>query len=126
MKILIVDDSSFIVLICRQALEKSGFNVVGEAYDGHSAVKKAQELKPDVVIMDIALPGKNGFEATELIHEFLPKAKVLAISALDEEWMREKAIQAGCVDFLEKPFEAIELIDRIEKLRDAMGELKYG
>lgn len=126
MKILIVDDSSFIILICRQALEKSGFQVVGEAYDGFDAIEKAQALQPDVIIMDIALPGKNGFEATQIIHEFLPKTKVLAISALDEDWIREKAIQAGCVDFLEKPFEAVELIDRIEKLKDSFGELKYG
>lgn len=126
MKILLVDDSSFIILVCRQALEKSGYEVVGEAYDGYQAVELAQELKPDVIVMDIALPGKNGFEATQLIHEFLPKVKVLAISALDEDWVKQKAVQSGCVDFLEKPFEAVELIDRIEKLKESESELKYG
>ncbi len=126
MKIMIVDDSSFIILFCRQALEKSGFNVVGEAYDGVEAVEKAQELNPDVVIMDIALPKKNGFEATESILELNPNTKILAISALDEDWIREKALKAGCFDFLAKPFEATQLINQMENLVGDSEGLKYG
>ena len=126
MKVLIVDDSSFIVLICRQALEKAGHEVVGEAYDGMEAIEKAQELRPDLVIMDIALPRKNGFEASELIQQSLPKIKVLAVSAVDEEWVREKAVQSGCYAFLAKPFETKQLLEYIEKAKDKQGDLKYG
>ena len=126
MKVLIVDDSSFIVLVCRQALEKSGYQVVGEAYDGFEAIGKAQELKPDLIIMDIAMPKKNGFEATKIIQEFLPKTKVLAISAIDEDWIKEKAIQAGCFDFLAKPFETIQLLDVVARAKDLAEDLKYG
>ncbi|NQZ18259.1 MAG: response regulator [Bdellovibrionales bacterium] len=54
MKVLIVDDSSFITLFCRQALLKEGYEVVGEAYDGEEAVEKAFQLKPHLVLMDIA------------------------------------------------------------------------
>jgi two-component system chemotaxis response regulator CheY len=126
MKIMIVDDSSFIILFCRQALEKSGFDVVGEAYDGIEAIEKAQELTPDVVIMDIALPKKNGFEATESILEQNPNTKILAISALDEDWIREKALKAGCFDFLAKPFEATQLINQMENLAGESEGLKYG
>lgn len=126
MKIMIVDDSSFIQLVCRQALEKSGYQVVAEAYDGLEAIEKAEQTQPDLVIMDIALPKKNGFEATVMILELNPKIKVLAISAVDEDWIREKAIQSGCFDFLGKPFETIELLDILCKQRDSHGELKYG
>lgn len=126
MKVLIVDDSSFIILFCRQALEKSGFDVVGEAYDGCEAVELAEKLKPDVIIMDIAMPKKNGFEATENILAIHPKTKILAVSALDEDWIREKALQVGCFDFLAKPFEALQLIDRVQSLVEESGGLKYG
>lgn len=126
MKVLIVDDSSFIILVCKQTLEKSGYEVVGEAYDGLEAVEKAQELKPDLIIMDIALPKKNGFEATEIILDFLPKTKILAVSAIDEEWVKEKAIQAGCFDFLAKPFETVQLLDAVERSKKSVGDLKYG
>lgn len=126
MKVLIVDDSSFIVLVCRQTLEKSGYQVVGEAYDGEDAVEKAMAFKPDLVIMDIALPKKNGFEATKEIQARLPKTKILAVSAVDEDMIKEQAISAGCFDFLSKPFESVELLDKIERIKSASGELKYG
>ncbi len=126
MKVMIVDDSSFIQLVCRQALEKSGYQVVAEAYDGEEAVELAKNTQPDFVIMDIALPKKNGFEATLAIHEILPKAQVLGISAVDEDWIRDKAIESGCFDFLAKPFETLELIDIFDKVKASIGELKYG
>ena len=125
MKVMVVDDSSFILLICKQALEKSGYEVV-EALDGIEAVEKAQEHQPDFVIMDIALPKKNGFEATIMIQELLPKTKVLAISAIEEDWVKEKAIQSGCFDFLPKPFEAVHLLSLLDKAKDSSGDLKYG
>ncbi len=126
MKVLIVDDSSFVILVCRQALEKSGYEVVGEAYDGVSAVEMAESSQPDFVIMDIALPRKNGFEATQMIQEILPKVKVLAVSAIDEDWVRDKAIESGCFDFLPKPFDTIALISRLDEMKDSLGDLKYG
>lgn len=126
MKILIVDDSSFIGLVCSQALSKAGYEVVGEAYDGVEGVEKAQQLKPDLVIMDIALPRKNGIEATKMIMELLPGTLVLGISAIDEDWVREKAMQAGCFDFLVKPFETKQLVDYINKVKLENGVLKHG
>lgn len=126
MKVMIVDDSSFIQLVCKIALEKAGYTVVAEAYDGVEAVEKAERTQPDFVIMDIALPRKNGFEATMMIQELNPKIKVLAISAIDEDWVKEKAIQSGCFDFLAKPFETIQLVDILDHEKSSKGELKYG
>ena len=76
--------------------------------------------------MDIALPKKNGFEATQLIQEILPKTKVLAISAVDEDWVRDKAIESGCFDFLAKPLDTLALVGRLDQEKDASGGLKYG
>lgn len=126
MNILIVDDSSFIVLVCKKALEKAGHQIVGEAYDGREAVKKALDLKPQLILMDIALPRKNGLEATELILKQLPGTKILAISAIEEDWVNEKAIKAGCAGFLAKPFETEQLLASIAELTTESEELKYG
>jgi two-component system chemotaxis response regulator CheY len=125
MKVMIVDDSSFIVLVCRHALEKAGYDVVGEAYDGIDAVQMAQDEKPDFIIMDMALPRMSGIEATELIKQFLPEVKILAVSAIDETWLVEKSKRVGCFDFLAKPFEAKELIAIVESQKPE-EELKYG
>jgi two-component system, chemotaxis family, chemotaxis protein CheY len=126
MKALIVDDSSFIMLICRQTLEKAGIEVVGEAYDGLEAIEKASKLKPDLVILDIALPKKNGFEVSQYIHDILPETHILAISAIEEDWVKKKVLEAGCFNFLAKPFETSELINILNFLKSSKKELKYG
>lgn len=126
MKILLVDDSSFINLVCRQTLEKQGHQIVGEAYDGEEAVVLAAQRQPDLVIMDIALPKKNGLQATQEILAANPEIKVLAISAIEEDWVKDKALAAGCYDFLEKPFESATLIDKINSVKSDSEELKYG
>lgn len=123
-KILIVDDSSFIILVCRQILEKSGYEVIADSYDGIDAVEKACLLKPDIILMDIALPLQNGIEATKKILQALPNTKILAMSAVNEDWLKDKAIEAGCYAFLAKPFDPEQLIAYIEQSKER--ELKYG
>lgn len=126
MRVLIVDDSSFIILFCRLALTKAGYEVVGEAYDGEEAVEKALELKPNLILMDIALPKKNGFEAAQEIINKLPRTKVIAISALEESWLSEKCEQSGCDSFIPKPFDAKTLIEHIKSALGEDEELMYG
>ena len=126
MKILIVDDSSFVNLVCRQALERSGYQVVGEAFDGVAAVELANELQPEVILMDIALPKKNGLEATTEILTSHPQIKIIAMSALDEIWVNEKTKEVGCVSFLAKPFTSVDLIKFVEEAATYKEKLKYG
>lgn len=125
MEILVVDDSAFIALVCKQTLEKAGHKIVGSAFDGVEGANMALQLKPDLVILDVALPKKNGFEVAKAILDSLPGTKILAISALEDEWVREKAIQHGCYDFLAKPFDTDELLEYIGR-SDQGGDLKYG
>ena len=126
MKVYLIDDSSFINLVCRQALTKAGHEVIGESYDGEDGIKQVCEKKPDVVIMDVALPKKNGLEATEAILEEHPGIKIIAISALDDSWVEEKAHEAGCVSFLRKPFNAMDLVTHVENAFGHQKEVKYG
>lgn len=114
-RLLVVDDAPFIREIVRHAIRSSEIEIIGEAEDGVEAVRLAQSLKPDVVLMDIVLPLKSGLDATREILEFAPEIRVVAFSTNDHETIVMKAIDAGCCSFIVKPFQAAELIAAIEQ-----------
>ena len=118
-KILIVDDAPFIRDVLRHILTRAGHQVVGEAEDGVQAVQMAIELKPDLIIMDIVMPLKGGVQATKEILEQLPKTKVIACSTVDQDTMLMKVMEAGALEYIKKPFHALEVVKIIEKV---MGE----
>ena len=102
-KILLVDDHELMRVGIREALERSGeFEVVGEAADGDSAVKEAMALKPDVIIMDVIMPLKDGIEACREITDMLPDTRVLMFTASSEEEAVVESFAAGAVGYLEK------------------------
>lgn len=115
-RVLIVDDAPFIREVLRSTLESEGITVVGEAQNGTLALEKFKELKPDLVIMDIIMPDKTGLQATADILEIDPAAKVLACSTLDDDSMINKALEAGCLGYLTKPFEKKDLVAKIKSL----------
>ena len=87
----------------REVLQRSGaFDVVGEAGDGETAVKVARSVKPDVVIMDVMMPVKNGIDACREITETLPDTRVLILTAAAEEDAVLEALTAGAVGYLQK------------------------
>ena len=94
--ILVVDDEK----IVRSALERllshqSEWKIVGEATDGLDAIKKAQDLKPDVVIMDVTMPEMNGLEATPEIKKAIPSTEILIFTQHDSNQMVREAKKAG-------------------------------
>jgi two-component system chemotaxis response regulator CheY len=115
-RILIVDDAAFVREVLTQILLKHQFDVVGEAVDGDEAIQKASSLKPDLIIMDIVMPKKSGIQATLEILEANPKQKILACSTEGGEAMVMKALEAGCVDFITKPFKIESLIATIKNV----------
>ena len=96
LRVLIVDDHALfrrgLQMVLRQ---EEDIDVVGEAGDGHEAVDKAQELMPDVVLMDVRMPGQSGIKATEQIKDAIPHAKILMLTISDEEADLYDAIKAG-------------------------------
>ncbi|MBE3555389.1 MAG: response regulator, partial [Thermicanus sp.] len=76
-RILVVDDAAFMRMMIKDILTKNGFEVVGEATDGVQAVEKYQELKPDLVTLDITMPEMDGIEALKQIRKIDPQAKVI-------------------------------------------------
>ncbi|MBS7344543.1 MAG: response regulator [Caryophanon sp.] len=114
-RILIVDDAAFMRMMIKDILTKNGYEVVGEAADGVQAVEKYNELKPDLVTMDITMPEKDGIAALKEIKATNPGATIIMCSAMGQQAMVIDAIQAGAKDFIVKPFQADRVIEAIQK-----------
>ena len=114
-RILIVDDAAFMRMMIKDILSKNGFEVVGEAGDGVQAIEKNNELKPDLVTMDITMPEMDGIAALKEIKSKNPNAIIIMCSAMGQQAMVIDAIQAGAKDFIVKPFQADRVIEAISK-----------
>jgi two-component system chemotaxis response regulator CheY len=115
MNILIVDDLAFIKMVLRDILEKAGFRVVGEASNGEEAVRLYQDRRPDVVLMDITMPGMDGLTALKRIRGIDPSARVIICSALGQQRLIVQAIQLGAKDFIVKPFQPQRVVSALKK-----------
>lgn len=114
--VLIVDDAADTRSSIRRLLGLSlGMQVVGEADNGEEAIRKVNQLNPNVVLMDINMPGMDGITATEKICAAHPHTVVIVISVQGEMEYLRKAMIAGAKDYLVKPFGADELVDCIQK-----------
>jgi DNA-binding NarL/FixJ family response regulator len=112
--ILLADDHQIVRQGLRALLEQKGFNVVGEAADGHEATQLARELKPDVAILDLAMPVINGVNAArEILHEF-PNMKVILLTMHTEEHHVLDALQAGVAGYVVKTEAASDLTHAID------------
>ena len=114
MKLLIADDHALLRRSLRALLEARGFDVVGEAKDGEEAVELARRLEPDVVLMDIGLPGIDGIAATRAILGERPEARVVVITGFLEEEHLVQALEAGAQGYLLKSEEPERLFAALE------------
>jgi CheY-like chemotaxis protein len=115
--ILVVDDFDDTRLLLRTWLERKGYRVV-EADNGNQAVVEAENLRPDLIIMDIEMPGLDGLEATRKIRELkqLEAIPIVAVSAYGAEQFRDEALAAGCNAYVSTPFEPKDLEKIISSL----------
>ncbi len=116
--VLIVDDLAFIKIVLRDIIEKAGFRVVGEASNGEQAIAMYQDTRPDVVLMDITMPGMDGLTALKKIREIDEAARVIICSALGQQQLIVQAIQLGAKDFIVKPFQPPRVISALKKALD--------
>ena len=122
-RVIIADDESIIRLDLREMLESLGYLVAGEAGDGTSALNMARELKPDIVIMDIKMPGLDGIEAAKVLTEE-KIAPVLLLTAYSQRELVERAKEAGVAGYLVKPFQEQDLSPAIEVALSRFEEFK--
>lgn len=102
-RVMLVDDHEFVLDGLREALQRTGeFEVVGQAKDGAAAVRVASQLKPDVIVLDVILPVKNGIDACREISETLPDTRVLVLTAATEEDAVMEAVSAGARGYVQK------------------------
>ena len=125
MQILIVDDNERIRRgVFNILASKKNWNVCGEARDGMEAIRKARELLPDLILLDISMPGLNGLEAARLLRQEIADTKILLMSQYDPIPLLPGAIQAGangCVDKSRLGTDLLSCIERISGISEALG-----
>lgn len=121
-RVLIAEDEALIRLDLREMLVEEGYDVVGEAGDGETAVRLAEELKPDLVIMDIKMPIMDGLAAAEKIAG-ARLAPVVILTAFSQRDLVERARAAGAMAYLVKPFQKSDLVPAVEIAVSRFAEL---
>ena len=122
LRILIVDDHAILRMGLASLLNSKGeIEVVGDAANGSSGIKKAQKLKPDVVIMDLMMPGMDGCETTRRLLEQDPDAKVLVLTTFGTSDVINRALEAGAKGAIMKNCDFEELLTAIRTVADGKG-----
>jgi AmiR/NasT family two-component response regulator len=112
-RVVVAEDEAIIRLDLKEMLEEEGLEVVGEAGDGDAALRLARDHAPDLVIMDIKMPGMDGLSAAErIVDEEL--AAVLILTAFSQDALVRRAAEAGAMGYLVKPFQKSDLLPAIE------------
>jgi CheY-like chemotaxis protein len=107
--VLLVDDSPIIRRILRTLFECAGIGVCGEAEDGAQAIEKADQLKPDLIVLDLAMPVMNGLQATPILKKMLPQTPIILFTLYADSILEDEAFVAG-VNSLIRKNEAISLL----------------
>jgi two-component system chemotaxis response regulator CheY len=113
-KFLVADDSEFARKSLIRVLSSMGGNLAGEAVSGQDAVQKYRSLKPDIVFMDITMPGMEGIDALEIILRDDSSAKVVIVSSLSHREIVKNALKKGAKHFITKPVQNAPLADIIQ------------
>ena len=114
--LLVTDDAMIIREMVKDAAQMAGWTILGEATNGQEAIERYSELKPDVMTLDLVMPEYDGLHALRGIIERDPDAKILIISALDQEQVLKEALQIGASDFIVKPFDSQRMVAAIDAL----------
>ncbi|MCP4138952.1 MAG: response regulator transcription factor [Chloroflexi bacterium] len=126
-RILIIDDHPMMREALVTALEdEPNIEVIGEANNGVDALKLAVELKPDVILMDLLMPGMGGVEAIAKLQENHPHIKVMVVSSLEDEEKILAAVQAGALGYFPKTAPRTYLLEAIQKVADGVPYLPAG
>lgn len=117
LRILVVDDHEVVrKSICTLISTQADWAVCGEARDGAQAVEMAEALRPDLILMDVAMPRMDGVQATAILHRELPECEIILVSQNDPEIVNRQAREAGAVGFVVKSDLAQQLISIINQL----------
>ena len=116
--VLIVDDSEFMRNLLREILEEK-FEIAGEAENGVEAIELYKEKQPDLVMMDIVMPIRDGIEATGEIKQFDGGSRVIMCTSIGQEEKMKKAVKAGADGYITKPFQKPSVMEAINDVISA-------
>ena len=126
-RLLVADDQNLVRHALQVYLEtEKDLEVVGSAYDGNTAIEQIEALNPDVVLLDIEMPGMNGLSTTQIICQQFPETKVLVLSSHDEEYYINQALQMGAKGYLLKNTAAEDLANVIRSVNKGYFQLGPG
>jgi len=114
--LLVTDDAMIMREMIKDVARESGWTIAGEATNGQEAVERHAECHPDVMTLDLVMPEYDGLHALRSIKAENPNAKVLVVSALDQQQVLKEALELGASDFIVKPFEKDRMISALESL----------
>lgn len=114
-QILVVDDSTYMRATLKNILSDAGYGIAGEAKDGEEAMELAKALKPDLITLDIIMPGNSGLDLLKELVKEVPQSKVVMVSAVGQEAIMDEAIKGGADAYIVKPFADQNVIETIEK-----------
>ncbi|GAB2921292.1 ANTAR domain-containing response regulator [Rhodococcus aerolatus] len=121
-RVLVAEDEALIRLDLVEMLREEGYDVVGQAVDGQDAVEQARELRPDMVIMDVKMPRRDGIDAaSEIAAERI--APVVILTAFSQRELVERARDAGAMAYLVKPFSKADLVPAVELAASRFAEV---
>lgn len=115
-KILIIDDSPFIAKEVENIVTEAGYEVVSHSRNGEDGIKKYREYMPDIVTLDIIMPGIDGIETANEIRKINPEAKLVMLSSLCDDETKRELNEAGLEYVIEKPIDKDKLIEVLELL----------
>ena len=126
MKVLLVDDNRLMLEGLQNILEAHGVEVAGVASDGRQSVDLARELKPDVILMDIRMPGCDGLTATRAIKAEMPDARIIILTTSTEDHDLFEAIKSGAYGYLLKSMDTEELVAALDQARQGTPPFSPG
>ena len=115
LKVMIVDDSLFMRNMLKKMISEAGANVIGEAGDGREAIDKFNQLKPDLIFLDIVMPNLSGLEVLTEIMKIKSDTKVIMCTSTGQEIVVKEAVEKGASDFIVKPFTKNDIDEIIKK-----------
>lgn len=114
-KIMLVDDAAFMRMMIKNTLTQGGYTNIIEAENGAEAVDKYKTESPDLIIMDITMPEKDGIQALREIKEYDANSNIVMCSALGQEKLVLEALKLGAADFIVKPFKPDRIMETVAK-----------
>ena len=125
-RLLLADDHRMVRQSMRRSMEEAGFDVVGEASDGQEAVRLADELRPDVVLMDVSMPVLDGVEATRQVRAGATATQVVMLTMHADADVVRRALQAGAVGYLTKDCSIDEVVEAVRLAASGDGAVSPG